>query len=223
MRVAVLATGGKDSTLALYRAMKSGHTVETLVCMIPQREDSYMFHYPNIRLIDLYAEAVELPLVKGETSGEKERETEDLRRVLEGLNVEGVVSGAVASNYQRARIEAICRQLSLECLTPLWHEDPYELLWEMLRLNFEAIIVGVYALGFSPDWLGRRIDEATLKDLAVLSRRYGVSLVGEGGEYETLVLDAQFFKKRIRVHEAEKLWDGQRGIYQIRRATLQNK
>ncbi|MEM2393469.1 MAG: TIGR00289 family protein, partial [Candidatus Bathyarchaeia archaeon] len=89
MRVAVLATGGKDSTLALYKALKSGYEVAFLACMIPAREDSYMFHYPNIHLIDMFAEAVGIPLVKAETSGLKEVEVEDLKRLIAKLDVGG--------------------------------------------------------------------------------------------------------------------------------------
>ena len=85
MRVAVLATGGKDSALALYRVLNMDYEVNYLACMIPMREDSWMFHYPNIRLVDLFAEAVEIPLVKAETLAVKEREVEDLKRLIEGL------------------------------------------------------------------------------------------------------------------------------------------
>ena len=88
MRVAVLATGGKDSILALHRVLNQGYKVECLVSMIPLREDSWMFHYPNIRLVDLVAEAVGLPLVKAETSGVKEEEVEDLERLIGKLDVE---------------------------------------------------------------------------------------------------------------------------------------
>ena len=91
MRVAVLATGGKDSTLALYHVLKEGYEVECLATMIPLREDSWMFHYPNIRLIDLFAEAVNIPVVKAETSGVKETEVEDLKRLIEKLDVDGIV------------------------------------------------------------------------------------------------------------------------------------
>jgi diphthine-ammonia ligase len=128
MRVAVLATGGKDSTLALHRILNEGHEVGYLVSMIPLREDSWMFHYPNIRLVDLFAECVEIPLVKAETSGVKEKEVEDLRRLIEKLDVEAVVSGAIASNYQKTRVETICEQLGLKCIAPLWHENPLEIL-----------------------------------------------------------------------------------------------
>lgn len=223
MRVAVLATGGKDSTLALHRALKDGYAVKYLACMIPLKEDSWMFHYPNIRLIDLFAEAVGIPLVKAETAGIKDKELEDLKRLIAKLDVEGIVSGAIASDYQKTRIEKICNQLKLKCITPIWHENPQKLLQEILDFNFEVIITGVYAYGFSDKWLGRKIDHATIEELLALNRQYGVSIVGEGGEYETFVLDAPFFKQKISVIEAERIWKGQGGYFQIKKAGLQNK
>ena len=105
MRVAALVTGGKDSALALYRALKSGYDVKFLVTMIPQREDSWMFHYPNIQLTELFANAVNIPLVKAETLGVKEKELEDLESLLRTLDVVGIVSGGISSQYQKTRIE----------------------------------------------------------------------------------------------------------------------
>jgi len=223
MRVAVLATGGKDSALALYKVLNEDHEVKYLVSMIPLREDSWMFHYPNIRLVDLFAEAAEIQLVKAETLAVKEREVEDLKRLIEGIDVDAIVSGAVASTYQKSRIEKICEQLRLKCIAPLWHKNPLDILKEILGLKFEVIITGVYAYGFSEEWLGRKIDEASVKALIELNKQYGVSLVGEGGEYETLVLDAPFFKKRIKIVEAEKIWKNQSGYFLITKAKLENK
>ena len=223
MRVAVLATGGKDSASALYKVLNEDHEVKYLVSMIPLREDSWMFHYPNIRLVDLFAEAAEIPLVKAETLAVKEREVEDLKRLIEGIDVDAIVSGAVASTYQKSRIEKICEQLRLKCIAPLWHKNPLDILKEILDLKFEVIITGVYAYGFSEEWLGRKIDEASIKALIELNKQYGVSLVGEGGEYETLVLDAPFFKKRIKIVEAEKIWKNQNGYFLVKKAKLENK
>ncbi|MEM2202496.1 MAG: TIGR00289 family protein [Candidatus Bathyarchaeia archaeon] len=223
MRVAVLATGGKDSTLALYRVLRLGYEVKCLVSMIPLREDSWMFHYPNIHLMDLFAEAVGIPLVKGETSGVKEVEVEDLKRLVAELDVDGIVSGAIASNYQRTRIEEICKQLGLKCLTPLWRENPISILGEILDLKFEVIITGVCAYGFSKEWLGRKFDAETVDALIELNKRFGVSLVGEGGEYETLVLDAPFFKRKLKIVEAERVWRGQSGYLLVKRAVLEAK
>jgi len=223
MRVAVLVTGGKDSALALYRALKQDFEVKHLVTMIPQREDSWMFHSVNIHLTDLFAEAVGIPLVKSETTGIKEMELKDLKELLATLDIEGVVSGAILSNYQKERIDRICRELGLESIAPLWHENPMNLLKEMISLDFEAIIVGVYAYGFDESWLGKGIDSATISDLARLNTEYQVSLVGEGGEYETLVLDASFFTKRIRLLEVEKVWEDYRGHLLVKKADLADK
>jgi len=223
LRVAALVTSGKDSALALYRAIKGGYEVDYLVTMIPQRQDSWMFHYPNIHLADLFAEAVGIPLVKAETVGVKEVEVEDLKRLLATLDIEAIVSGAISSQYQKERIDKVCRELGLKSIAPLWHQDPKKLLDELVELKIEAIIVGVYAHGFTPDWLGRKIDQATIDDLVELNRKYLVSLVGEGGEYETLVLDAPFFKKKMRLIETERVWEGQSGYLLVKRATLGNK
>lgn len=223
MRVAVLATGGKDSVLALYHVLKEGYKVKCLASMIPQKEDSWMFHYPNIRLVDLLAEAVEIPIAKAETSGIEGEEVEDLKRLIEKLDVEGVVSGAIASTYQKVRIEKICKQLGIACISPLWQRRQQDILAEILSLRFEVIITGVYAYGFDKDWLGRKVDETTVADLVELNRKYSVSLVGEGGEYESMVLDAPLFKKRIKVVEAQRVWKGQSGYLRITKAGFESK
>ena len=223
MCVAVLATGGKDSTLSLYYALKEGYEVKYLVTMIPRREDSWMFHFPNIHLVDLFAEAVAIKLVKAETAGIKEAEVEDLKRLLATLDIEGVVSGAIASQYQKSRIDKICKELSLKSIAPLWQKDPLDLLKEIVKLNFETIIVGVYAYGFDQTWLGRKIDSTAIVDLIELNKKYGISLVGEGGEYETLVLDAPIFKKRIKVVQKERIWEKQSGYLLIKKAELVDK
>jgi predicted ATP pyrophosphatase (TIGR00289 family) len=223
MRVAALVTGGKDSVLALYRAQQMGHTVEVLATMIPQRADSYMFHFPNIHLTELLSRAVEIPLVKAETSGVKEKELEDLKKLLASLDVDGVVSGAVSSSYQKERIERICHELGLKSVAPLWHEDPYTLLKEMIDLKFKIIIIGVYAYGFDQSWLGKEINSVTLDSLVELHDKYQVSLVGEGGEYESLVLDAPFFKKRIEIVQAETSYENSSGVLVVKEARLVDK
>jgi len=223
MRVAALVTGGKDSVLALYRALKLGYEAKVLVTMIPQREDSWMFHFPNIHLTDLFARAVEIPLVKAETVGIKETELKDLKNLLATLDIEGVVSGGISSRYQKERIDKVCQELNLKSITPLWQEDSRQLLKEIINLDFEVIVVGVYAYGFDQSWLGRKIDLTTLKNLVELNDKYQISLVGEGGEYETLVLDAPFFKKRIHVLQMEKIWENHSGYLLVKEAKLVEK
>jgi len=223
LRVAALVSSGKDSALALHRVLKEHYEVKHLVTMLPQRQDSWMFHYPNIHMADLFAEAVGIPLVKAETSGVKEAELEDLKRLLAQLDIDAVVSGGISSQYQRKRIDRVCRELGLESIAPLWHQDPRKLLEEIVNLKMETIIVGVYAYGFDQTWLGKKIDKSTITDLTSLNRKYQVSLVGEGGEYETLVLDAPFFKRRIELVETEKIWEDESGYLLVKKAVLVSK
>lgn len=220
MRVAALVSGGKDSALALHRAIESGHRVMFLVSMIPKRQDSWMFHYPNINLPELFAEAAAIPLIKGETPGVKEEELKDLKSVLKTLKVEGLVSGAISSEYQKKRIEGVCRELGLVSFTPLWKQKPLKLLNQLVELNFEVIITCVCAYGFGEDWLGRPITAETISDIIDLNKRFQVSLVGEGGEYETLVLDAPFFNKKIDLVQTRKTWEADSGCLYVEKARL---
>ncbi len=223
MRVAALVSGGKDSALAVHRALKMGYEVKFLVTMLPQREDSWMFHFPNAHLTDLFAKAAEIPLVRTETSGIKEEELQDLKNLLATLDVEGVVSGAISSKYQKRRIDRVCRELNLKSMAPLWQEDSLSLLKEIISLNFEVMIVGVYAYGFDQSWLGRRVDSTVLQALSELHKKHQISLVGEGGEYETFVLDAPFFKKRISLIRVERIWKNDMGYLLAKKAKLTDK
>jgi diphthine-ammonia ligase len=223
LRVAALTTGGKDSALALSRVLERGCEVEYLVTMIPQREDSWMFHYPNIHMTDFFAEAVGISLVKAKTSGVKDTELLDLKLLLSQLDIDAVVSGGVTSQYQKKSIDKVCKELGLKHIAPLWQEDPFELLEELIESRIEAIIIGVYAYGLDETWLGRGIDQTAINDLVELNKKYQVSMVGEGGEYETLVLDAPFFKKKIQLIETEKVWEGQSGYMLVKKAILANK
>jgi len=86
-----------------------------------------------------------------------------------------------------------------------------------------VIIVGAYAPGFNESWLGRRIDPRTVDSLLDMNKRFGISLVGEGGEYETLVLDAPYFKRRVQLLRVEKVWEDDSGYLLVKEARLVGK
>ena len=225
MRLAALISGGKDSMLALHHAIWDGHEVAYLVTALPERADSWMFHVPNLHIMPLISEALGIPLVKAITSGIKEQEVEELKAVLAELDVDGIVSGAVASSYQKERIDRVCEELGLKSLAPLWGRDELSVLKEVVELGFQVIFVGVFAYGLDASWLGRPLDEQAISDLLALRERYGISLVGEGGEYETLVLDAPLYRARLEVVEARKTWDPFRlsGVLEVIEARLVGK
>jgi len=223
MRLAALFSGGKDSVLSARLAEEMGHEVPCLVTMRSENPDSYMFHTVNIDATRLLAEAWGKRWVEARTAGEKEREIEDLKSVLAGLDVEGVVSGAIASNYQRDRVDRVCRKLGLTHVSPLWDRDRAELLMQVLNEGMEVIITAVAAHGLDESWLGRELNMEAVSQLLRLRKDYGVDPCGEGGEYESLVVDAPWFRKKMVVSKAEKTWDGLSGRYVIKEARLREK
>jgi len=225
MRIAVLFSGGKDSVRTVHHCLEKGYDVKYLVTMISRKEDSWMFHVPNIRLTELSSEAIDIPLISKETSGKKEEEVEDLKKVLEVLDVDTVACGGMFSEYQKTRFEKICKELNLKLLAPFWHTNPEKFLKDTIDLGFDVRMIGVYAEGFDESWLGKKIDKKTLEDLKELNRKYGINLIGEGGEYESLVIDGPIFKKKIKIINSEKVWDEktQSGYLKIKKAVLEEK
>jgi diphthine-ammonia ligase len=227
VRACVLFSGGKDSVFALWCAIHQGYEIACLLTIFPQRSDSWMFHYPDIEWTRLQAEAVGIPQVTAKASGVKEEELgamkEALLEVKRTHGIDCVVTGAIASEYQKWRIETICYELGLRSVAPLWRKDPERLLVEQVEMRFEFILTACMAMGLGPGWLGRMIDSKAVDELKSISRRYGISLVFEGGEAETYVLNAPMFTKRIRIAEARPVWKGDSGFLDIVRASLYDK
>jgi len=211
VRVAALFSGGKDSTYAAYVAMQRGWEVTHLVTIVPEDKESMMFHVPNLHLTPLLAEAMGLPLVTAKAGPGETEELAGLKSALAGIAVEGVVTGAIASDYQQSRVQRLGHELGLKVLSPLWRLDPERLLRDYLAAGLRVMIVGAFAEGLGPEWLGRDLDGAAVEELLKLHREKGVSPVGEGGEYESLVIDAPFFRQRLEVTAMEKRWEGRSG------------
>ncbi len=234
-RWACLFSGGKDSSWALYRALERGLDVARLVTVHPGG-DSYMYHVPATRLGGLAAVSVGIELLevdpddlgaeRAEDSGAQgDREIEPLEAALRDLDADlegglaGVVAGAVESEYQADRIEGLCDRLGCELFAPLWHRDPPTLAREMIDAGFEIRIIQVAAAGLDESWLGRTLDEDALSELEDLHEEYGVHVLGEGGEFETLVTDGPHMDRPIEI-EYETVWEGTRGHLTIENARL---
>lgn len=226
MNVAVLFSGGKDSTMALYYALKEKEDVKYLLSMKSRNDESYMFHVPNIHITDLLSQALDIPLISAETDGVKEEELEDLKREFENLKslgVEAIYTGALYSTYQKSRIEKLGSEVGLEVISPYWHVNELEYMREIVSLGFKIIISGVAAWGLDESWLGRVIDDDAIDELIKIHDKYYVDLAFEGGEAETLAIDGPIFKKRIKILKDKKEWHLDSGVYIIEDAILEDK
>lgn len=181
-----------------------------------------MFHFPDLEWTRLQAEAVGVPQFTAQTEGVKEEELKDLEQALAGakerFRIEGVYTGALASVYQKSRVESVCESLGLECASPLWGSDPESHLRRLVKDGFVVMVVSVSALGLDQHWLGRVLDEQAVDELVELGRKFRFHAGLEGGEGETFVLDCPLFRSRIEVLESSLRWRGDSGYLQITKA-----
>jgi len=219
MKLGVLFSGGKDSVYATYLAKKDNHKIACLISIFSENPDSYMFHTPNIELVKKQAEVMELGLIVQKTKGVKEDELKDLEKAIEkakkDYEIEGVVTGAIQSVYQASRIQKICDKLKLKCINPLWQKNEFEYLNELIKNKFKVIVVGVFAEGFDESWLGREINQKFVKEIMELNKKYKIHVAGEGGEFETFVLDCPLFKKGLKVKKKEIKKEGENSFRMV--------
>ncbi|KAI0677159.1 hypothetical protein C8Q78DRAFT_1065776 [Trametes maxima] len=230
MKYVALLSGGKDSCFNLLHCAKNGHELVAAASLGPEpgkeELDSYLYQTVGQDAIEFVGQALDVPLYRrvisgaaveqgGEYGGRDPAhsggvhgdETEDLYELLltvknHHLDVQGVSVGAILSNYQRVRVEHVCRRLGLTPLCYLWQRDQEELLSEMIEAGMEAVLIKVAGIGLTARNLGRTLTEMQ-SSLLKLNRLYGSHICGEGGEYETLTLDCPLFKKRINLDDVQ--------------------
>lgn len=222
MKLGVLFSGGKDSALAWTLAAEH-HDVVCLISIISKNPDSYMFHTPNSSWTALQAKAAGIPLIQKETEGRKEDELNELKSAIEEMvkkyEIEGIVTGAVHSTYQASRVQRICHELGLWCFNPLWLMDQVELLQEVQDRGIKAIISAVASEPFTTEWLGRPIDKQFITDIQKI--KHLTNPAGEGGEFESFVIEMPLFRERIHIISAETTYHNFQGKYKITKAELE--
>lgn len=205
VRLASLFSGGKDSTYSTYLMEQQGHTIDLLVSILPSDPHSWLFHTPNLHLLPLISDAMGKKLVTVQSSGSEKSDLSALTQVLSGLDVDGIITGAIASDYQWDRINRVCENLGLRVFSPLWRKDQKMVLREIVDCGIRAIIIGVSAEGMERGYLGARLDHECIDHLIELEESHGINVSGEGGEYETLVLDSPMHIAPIEVIETDQV------------------
>ena len=207
MKAFALLSGGKDSFLAATIAMEHGMDVEAALTVLPE-EFSMMFHYPNANRAELVAGMLG---IHWQATSEQDLENQCLRMKKDGFS--SMISGAIASEYQKTRLEKLCTETGLISYTPLWHKAQKLALEEILLRNIGAMLVSVSADGFTRSDLGAVIDQNFVAELEERNRRYGINITGEGGEYESFVFS--YGARKISIDSSHVTWEGSHGYLVI--------
>ena len=224
MAASALVSGGKDSIYAAYLSETQGWPVEELVTLEPEEADSMLFHTPNLAMVPLQAEAwgKRHRAVPVRGTGEA-AELAALEHGLSGGNGP-IVTGAIESSYQWSRLLRIAGRVGRRLYAPLWRVPPRRVVEEEISAGLDIRFVHLAAEPLSPDLLGERLDRARLEDLGRRSATVRtLHVAGEGGEYETLVVDAPFFRSRLVLDEIERRVEPTTARLVVRRAHLKSK
>tara|TARA_Y100000768_G_scaffold103957_2_gene76057 strand:- start:5689 stop:6510 length:822 start_codon:yes stop_codon:yes gene_type:complete len=242
MRVAVLSSGGKDSAYATWWAGLQGWEIVSIATVMVKGEDSMMFQLGNTWVAGLQACSMGIPWLPVISHGIEEEEVSDLERVLSGDSdtskafeeiwpswvevpqdmvlqkerpeIDGLVVGALRSDYQKTRIERMCERLGIRSFCPLWHKNGKSHMQSLVEHGFDVVFTSVSTEGLGQEWLGKKLDLESLLDLRTLSRRHRFNMDGEGGEFETFVVNSPDMTCEIE-YTGKPHWQGSRGIFKM--------
>lgn len=213
MKCAILLSGGKDSIYSAYLIKKKGHEISCMISIFSENKESFMFHTPSITGVKKQAKIMNFPLVIGKTKGKKEEELKDLentiRKAIKKYKIEALVTGAIKSIYQSSRIQKICDDLNIKCINPLWEIDEIKYLEELIKNKFHVVIVGVFAYPLNKNWLGREININFIKEISELNKKWEIHCAGEGGEFESFVIDCPLFRKPLKIKSFKDFKEGE--------------
>lgn len=208
-------SGGKDSSLACYKAMKGGFEVSHLLNFLSEDGKRERAHGTRSFLLQLQSKATGIPIVQVNASwAGYESKFKHAVEELKSEGVEGGVFGDIDLIEHREWVERICGDLKREPILPLWGLDPEDVLHEFIEEGFEAMVV---ATRIKEEWLGRKIDKHFIDDL----KKFDFHLSGESGEYHTFVIDGPIFKRRIKVGGLKRMHVGENWFLDIKEGELE--
>lgn len=197
-------SGGKDSCLALYRAIKEGGSPKLLLTMFTEKGDRSRSHGLPTELFLRQSESIGIPFIhKNATWGDYESV---FIETLKGLRNDGIragVFGDIDLEDHRLWEEKVCQEAELIPYLPLWKEERLDLLREFINLGFKAVIVAVKDNVMDQSFLGKVLDIPLMDQLGAL----GIDACGEEGEFHTVVVDGPIFNFPIELELKDQVFN----------------
>ena len=225
MRVSCLVSGGKDSIYALWCALHQ-YEVVSIINIESDKSESLLFHIPNAKYVSLIAEMFSLPLISIKIkSDDLNEEMKQLISAIRKSRAEAIVTGGIRSEFQRYHFNRAALLANVKCFNPLWRLSSELIIKDLISNNFDIILISVSSMGLDQNFLGKKLTPRLINKIRDASYGSDLAITGEGGEYESFVLDAPFFPSRIVLQETQIHWDEFReeGYLEIINASLESK
>lgn len=194
MKFVLSYSGGKDSILASYRAINSGHELVALLTTWNKDQGESHFHRLPEALLQKAAKEIGVPLVLIKTDGEDYNQNfEAALTDLKKQGAEAVVFGDIDVPGHLEWGRERCRNTGLEALFPLFQEERRKVVDEFIDAGFKAVIKVVDPSRLDSSYVGKTLTYEILDSL----EKEGVDVCGENGEYHTFVYDGPMFQNQV--------------------------
>src|SRR3989338_2459772 len=206
MDVAILYSGGKDSTFAIQHANDRGWNIKYLISVKPTRKDCFLFHFATVEQTKELAKMLDIPHFYVKCSvADPVKEADIVRKVVESnqkkMKVDAVVLGGTGlQETQLKSIQNALRPFNIDVFASHAGEEHDLVMGQMLDRGYEIIITQIASDGLK-DWLGKKITSDNFAQLKKDSIKYGFHIGFEGGYADTLVTNCPLFEKQMVVDE----------------------
>ncbi|MBU2615185.1 MAG: diphthine--ammonia ligase [Elusimicrobia bacterium] len=199
-------SGGKDSCLATYKAMKEGHEIKFLVNFISEETKRGCFHGIDCMLMKTQSEAIGIPIIQQSVPADMKEYENIFKKTVKELKekhaVEGMVFGDIYLDEHREWVERVCKEIGITAIEPLWKQDPNIVASEFINLGFKSIITSAKAELFDKNFVGKDFNTELVSNL--INRK--ICSCGENGEFHSFVYDGPIFNKKIEITKTETVY-----------------
>ncbi len=212
MDVAILYSGGKDSTFAIQHARGKGWNIKYLISVKPTRKDCYLYHYATIEQTKDISNMLGIPqiYIKCKVS-DPVREADIVKEIVEDnqkrMRIDAVVLGGTGLQETQLRsIQNALRILKVEAFASHAGEEHDLVMEQMLNKGYEILITQIASDGLK-DWLGKKITKENFPQLKKDSIKYGFHIGFEGGYADTFVTDCPLYPKRLVIEDMSIIYE----------------
>jgi uncharacterized protein (TIGR00290 family) len=197
-------SGGKDSCLALFKAIQKGYEISILLNFISEEYKRCCFHGVSNELMNIQAEAIQIPIVQKSVPADMEEYETQFKLAVNELKkrkIQGMVFGDIYLEEHKSWVDRVCNDIEITPIEPLWNLPAEKVVKEFIDIGFKAIVISAKADLFEEDFLGREINYDLISEI----KKKNICCCGENGEFHTFVYDGPIFKKKIIINETEKI------------------